>query len=335
MTDTPTSVPLPPGRGSGLATRLGQFREAGLVAALVLFVVVVGTIQHRFVSVDNLTQVLLDASILAIVVVGQTVVVLTRNVDLSVGSIVGLTAFAVGSALKHVPGLPTPLAILIGCGIGLALGAVNGALVSGGRVPAIVATLGTRSMYRGLVFFLAGGSEITASDVRPSYLALSNWLILFAGVVVVVFAYALRYSRPGRELYAVGSNPPAAKLAGLKVGSLVFGAFVISGLLAGLAGALWTARYASVDASAATGLELQVIAAVVVGGVNIFGGSGSILGAILGTFLLALIHNALILLHINPFWEDAIYGLAILGAVSLDAGLMRRLQSLLRAKEAR
>lgn len=332
-----TDVPVITAETTGhlpLALRLGRYRETGLVVATIALIALVGAFQPRFLSASNIHEVLLSVSILVIIVVGQTLVVLTRNVDLSIGSVVGFAAFATGAAFKAHAAMAVPVAVLLGCGIGLALGAFNGLLVAFGRAPAIVATLGTRAMFRGLLFLIAGGSEITASDLPDRFVSLSEWLIVFAVVIVVVFAYALRYMRSGRELYAVGSNPDAARLAGLPINLLVFGAFVISGFLGGLAGVLWASRLAMVNATAASGLELQVIAAVVVGGVNIFGGSGSIAGAVLGTILLGLIENALTLLHFNPFWLQAIYGIAILAAVTLDASVMRRLQSLARARRA-
>ncbi|HET7637556.1 MAG TPA: ABC transporter permease, partial [Ktedonobacteraceae bacterium] len=215
------------------------------------------------------------------------------------------------------------------------LGMVNGLIVSLGRVPAIVATLGTLYVYRGLVFIVASNttSQINASDVPSSYLALATTqvfgiptLILIAAVIAIIVGYFLHASQIGRQLYAVGSNPEAAKMIGIRGGRLVFAAFAASGLLCGLAGVLWGARFATVDATNATGLELQVIAAVVVGGVNIFGGSGTIQGAVLGAIVLGTLQNALNILNISQFWLQAMYGAAIILAVVLDAFITRWLQ---------
>jgi rhamnose transport system permease protein len=328
--------------GNRLVVLVSRVRELGLLVVLLLIVLVVGVQVPEFFTFSNLVQILLSISILAIVAIGETLVVLTRNVDLSVGSIVGFAAFVAANTFKQNPGTSLLTGILIGCSLGLALGALNGMLVTWGRVPAIVATLGTLYVYRGLVFQYAGGSQVSASDVPDSFLSLATapflgvpLLIWFAVALALIFAYLLRSSRTGRQLYAIGSNPDAARLAGIRSGLLVFGAFAISGLLSGLAGVLWGARFATVDATAASGLELQVIAAVVVGGVNIFGGSGTIFGAMLGAIVLGTIDNSLSFLRVSQFWLQAINGAAILIAVTLDAFITRWVQRLLFTRRQR
>ncbi len=316
----------------GLVNRV---RELGLLIVLLLIILIVGIQAPRFLSIDNFEQILLSVAILAIAAVGETLVVLTRNVDLSVGSMVGVTAFVTAYFFKQLPGSNLLLGILLGCALGLVLGMVNGLIVSFGRVPAIVATLGTLYVYRGLIFIFSSNttSQVNASDVPISYLALATTqifgipaLILIAAVIAIIVGYFLHASQSGRQLYAVGSNPDAANMIGIPRDWLVFGAFAASGLLCGLAGVLWGARFATVDATAATGLELQVIAAVVVGGVNIFGGSGTILGVMLGAIVLGTLQNALNILNISQFWLLALYGAAIIGAVVLDAFITRWVQ---------
>ena len=316
----------------GLVNRV---RELGLLIVLLLIILIVGIQAPRFLRIDNFEQILLSVAILAIVAVGETLVVLTRNVDLSVGSMVGVTAFVTAYFFKQLPGSNLLLGILLGCALGLVLGMVNGLIVSFGRVPAIVATLGTLYVYRGLIFIFSSNttSQVNASDVPISYLALATTqifgipaLILIAAVIAIIVGYFLHASQSGRQLYAVGSNPDAANMIGIPRDWLVFGAFAASGLLCGLAGVLWGARFATVDATAATGLELQVIAAVVVGGVNIFGGSGTILGVMLGAIVLGTLQNALNILNISQFWLLALYGAAIIGAVVLDAFITRWVQ---------
>jgi rhamnose transport system permease protein len=318
-----------------LLGQVSRVRELGLLIVLLLIIFIVGIQAPRFLSIDNFEQILLSVAILAIVAVGETLVVLTRNVDLSVGSMVGLTAFVTAYFFKQLPYSNPLLGILLGCALGLVLGMVNGLIVSFGRVPAIVATLGTLYAYRGLVFIFAANttSQINAYDVPTDYLALATTqifgipaLILIAAVIAVIVGYFLHASPTGRQLYAVGSNPEAANIIGIRRDWLVFAAFAASGLLCGLAGVLWGARFATVDATNATGLELQVIAAVVVGGVNIFGGSGTILGAVLGAIVLGTLQNALNILNISQFWLQAIYGAAIIVAVVLDAFITRWLQ---------
>ncbi|HEY7125296.1 MAG TPA: ABC transporter permease [Ktedonobacterales bacterium] len=313
--------------------RVGQVRELGLLVVLLLIFVGVAVPEPRFVAVNNLRDILLSVAIIAIVVVGETLVVLTRNVDLSVSAIIGLVAFVSGDLFKQHPGISIAVVIAIGCAIGLGLGLLNGLLVSYGGVPAIVVTLGTLYIYRGLDYAIAGGKQINAFDVPDRFLNLASdtvlgipLLIILAAVIAAIFALLLRYTRLGRQVYAIGSNPEAARLAGIQRNRLVLLTFVISGLLSGFAGILWAARFATVDANAATGLELLVVASVVVGGVSILGGSGTILGAMLGAILLATIQDALNILNISPFWLQAFYGAAILLAVMLDTLIMRRLQ---------
>jgi rhamnose transport system permease protein len=319
-----------------LVNLIGRIRELSLLAVLAVIVLVVSVQEPRFVTAGNIRQILLSVSILAIVAVGQTVVVVTRNVDLSVGSMVGLTAYLTADLLAQRPGLPLVAVLALGCLLGVAMGALNGLLVTVGRVPAIVATLGTLYIYRGVDFVVAGGKQVNAADVPQNFLDLATGsvagipnLILFAAVVAAVGAAVLRSTRSGRQLYGIGSNPEAARLAGIRAGRLVFAAFATCGLLCGLAGVLWSARFATVDARAATGLELLVVAAVVVGGVNIFGGSGTVLGAVLGAILLGTIENSLTLLHLSQFWLQAVSGAAILAAVTADALITRRVQRIL------
>lgn len=315
--------------------QVSRVRELSLLIVLLVIVLIVSIQAPRFLSFDNFEQILLSVAILAIVAVGETLVVLTRNVDLSVGSMVGITAFVTAYFFKQLPHVNLLLGILLGCALGLVLGVVNGLIVSFGRVPAIVATLGTLYIYRGLVFIVAANttSQVNAYDVPADYLGLATTqifgipaLILIAAVIAVIVGYFLHASQSGRQLYAIGSNPEAANIIGIRRDWLVFAAFAASGLLCGLAGVLWGARFATVDATDATGLELQVIAAVVVGGVNIFGGSGTILGAVLGAIVLGTLQNALNILNISQFWLQALYGAAIIGAVVLDAFITRWVQ---------
>jgi rhamnose transport system permease protein len=316
--------------GNRLVVWISRVRELGLLVVLLLIVVVVGVQVPQFVTFSNMVQILLSISILAIVAIGETLLILTRNIDLSVGSIVGFAAFVAANLFKQHPGVALLSGILLGCALGLALGVLNGFIVTWGRVPASVAALGTLYAYRGLDFIYAGGNQVSASDVPESFLSLATapflgipLLIWFAAVLAIIFGYLLRFSPTGRQLYTIGSNPETARLVGIRSDLLVFGAFAIAGLLCGFAGVLWGARFATVDATAATGLELQVIAAVVVGGVNIFGGSGEISGALLGTIVLGTIDNSLSFLRVSQFWLQAIDGAAILIAVTLDAFITR------------
>ncbi|WP_117212048.1 ABC transporter permease [Allorhizocola rhizosphaerae] len=317
--------------------RVFVVRELGIVLALVLLVAVTAIVNPRFLSAQSVKDLLLGSAILAILAVGQAIVVITRNVDLSVGSILGLTAFATGSVFVAAPGLPIPVMVLIGVAFGAALGAVNGGLIAAARVPALVVTLGTLYVFRGLDYMWAQGRQINAADMPTGFLRMGTAtvagvpvLTLFAVVVLVAVGYYLRNYRSGRELYAIGSDPAAARLYGIPSGRRVLAAFVASGALAGLAGVLHAARFGTLDANAGLGTELNVVAAVVVGGVAIFGGSGSVYGAALGAVLLTVIRAGLPVLGINPFWQDAAVGALILAAIGLDRALSARIARSLR-----
>jgi len=329
-------------RASRLVENVLRFRELGLLAALAVVIVVTSAYNPRFVSAQSIRDLLLNASIIALLTVGQTLVVITRNVDLSVGSVLGLTAFVTGYLFVAHPGLPIVVALLLGLLIGLGCGAANGIITAVGRVPSLVVTLGTLYVYRGIDYAIAGGRQVNAENLPDSLLSLGSgrilgvpYLAIITVVLVAAATYALRSFRSGRELYAIGSNPDAAVLAGIPVGRRVLAAFVASGAVAGLAGALWTARFGTVDAAAGTGFELQVIAAVVVGGVAIFGGSGSVAGAALGALLLSTIGSALVVLRVPSFWLQAIAGALLIGAIALDRLIGLRLASALRQRSIR
>ncbi|HSW41160.1 MAG TPA: ABC transporter permease [Patescibacteria group bacterium] len=315
-----------------IAGAVARQRELTLAGVMVVLVAVVAVQTPAFLSASNLTNVTVIASIIAIAAVGQALVILTRNVDLSVESTMGLVAFVVADLLS-AHALPAPAAVGAGIGLGLLLGMVNGFLVAALRVPAIVATLGTLSIFRGITFLVAGGQQVSLGDLPPGYTDLARatvlgipLFLLIAVAVVASVALLLRQTRAGRHVYAVGSNPEAAGILGIRSGRVVFGVFSVCGLLAGVAGVMWGMVYGTVNATAATGVTLQVVAAVVVGGVNINGGSGTVIGAGLGAFFLGLISNALIILRFSQFWLQAIFGAVILIAVSLDTILLRGLR---------
>jgi len=328
--------------GSRLVEVAFRVRELGILAALALVVIVTTAVNPRFLSGQSIRDLLLNAAIIALLTVGQTLVVVTRNVDLSVGSVLGLTAFMTGTLFVGRPGLPVVVALLAGILVGIVCGAVNGAVTAVGKVPSLVVTLGTLYVFRGIDYAWAGGRQINAADLPDSLLSLGSgrflgvpYLVAITVVLVAVAAYALRSYRSGRELYAIGSNPDAAVLAGIPVGRRLFAAFVLSGAVAGLAGVLFTARYGTVDATAGTGFELQVISAVVVGGVAIFGGSGSVVGAALGALLLSTIGSAIVVLRVPSFWQQAIVGALLIGAIALDRLLALRIAAALRQRSVR
>ena len=269
-------------------------------------------------------------------------VVVSRNVDLSIGSVLGLSAYVSAGLFGQHPGIPIPVVFLVGLGIGLACGMANGLMVAVGRVPSLVVTLATLYIIRGIDILIVGGNEVTAQTLPNSFTNIPRatvvgvpYLAIAVAVVIGIGAYYLRSFRSGRELYAIGSNPEAARLAGIPVGRRIFTAFAVSGGIAGVAGVLWAAQYQTIDSTAGTGYELTVISAVVVGGVAIFGGSGSAVGAAVGALLLCSITSALNVLGISQLWLEAISGFLLLLAITLDRVISVRLMAALRRRSAR
>ncbi|GAB4520393.1 MAG: ABC transporter permease [Anaerolineae bacterium] len=313
--------------------RLIRARESGLVLFLAILVFVVSLRSPYFLSQENIRDILLDISILVIVAIGQAIVIITRGIDLSVSSTLALAGMAVGMFISAHWGFPPLLALVMGAAIGLGLGMFNGLIITQGQVPPIIATLGTLSIYRGLVFAISGGAWVDAAEMPDGFKALARSevlgipnLVLIAAIVAVAAFYFLNHTRTGRQVYAIGSNPQAAQIVGIPIFRVTFLVYAISGLLAGLGGVLWVSRYASAQSDTAVGFELQTVAAAVVGGVNIFGGSGTVPGVLLGSLLLGVIINALNLVRISPFWKLAVQGLVILLAVISDALISRRLR---------
>jgi rhamnose transport system permease protein len=325
-----------------LTERAFRIRESGIIVVLVVFVAVTTAVQPRFLNITNIQFILVNTTVFALLALGETMVVISRNYDLSVGSVLGLSAYLSSNLFGQHHGIPIVVVFLAGLGIGLACGLFNGIMVSAGRVPSLVVTLATLYIFRGVDIWIVGGKEVVASSLPSAFLNIPKAtvfglpdLAIVIAVVIGIGAYYLRSFRSGRELYAIGSNPDAARLAGIPVGRRVFVAFAVSGAIAGLAGVLWAAQYGTVDSTAGTGYELQVISAVVVGGVAIFGGSGSAVGAALGALLLNTISSALYVLGISPFWDQAIWGFLLILAISLDRFISVRLTTALRVRGAR
>jgi rhamnose transport system permease protein len=318
-----------------------RLREFGIVAVLALLVIVTASIEPRFLHLSNIQFILVDTTVYALLAIGETMVVLTRNVDLSIGSVLGLSAFLSADLFQSHPGTPIPVAFAAGIAIGIVCGVAIGLVTVVGQVPSLVVTLAALYMIRGIDVLIVGGGQVVASslpnsfiDIPKSTIAGIPVLAIVIAVLVAIAAFYLRSFRSGRELYAIGSNPDAARLAGLPSGRRVLTAFVLSGACAGLAGVLYAARYGTIDSTAGSGYELQVIAAVVVGGVAIFGGSGSVVGAALGALLLNAILTALYVLGVSPFWNQAIAGALLLAAITIDRGISLRVAALLKKKKA-
>ncbi len=326
-----TAAPAARTRGDWLST-IARQRELSLLAIMLVLGALVTLSAPQFLTASNLSQVAVLAAVIAVAAVGEAIVIITRNVDLSVEATMGLVAYSVASLLER-QALDGPAAIVFGLVLGLGLGMVNGVIVTILRVPAIVATLGTLSVFRGVDYLVAGSHQVPLAGLPPGFTDPAQGDILgvpifvvIAVVVVLIGSVVLRSTRFGRQVYAVGSNPEAAAILGIPSRLVVFIAFSACGLLAGLAGVMWVMEFGTINGTSATGVVLAVVAAVVVGGVNIFGGSGTLAGAALGALFLGFIANALILVGLSQFWLQAIYGLVILVAISADAVILRQLR---------
>ncbi|MFE0117327.1 ABC transporter permease [[Kitasatospora] papulosa] len=339
---SPPDTAKAPERGaSSLVDAVFRAREISIAGALVLLILGTYLANPLFLSDQGIKDLLLNASILVLLAVGQSAVVITRNIDLSVGSVVGLSAFACGTFVAGTDhGVLTVM--LLGIAIGVVCGLVSGALVSFGGVPALVVTLGMLYVIQGVDYWWAQGEQISASEVPEAVLGLGSgsvlgvpYLPLIALVLLAATAYFLRSYRSGRELYAIGSSPEAARLAGIPIRRRVLAAYAFSGAVAGFAGALWLARFGTVVADNAHGWELTVVSAVVVGGVAITGGTGTVWGAALGALLLTTIGSVLVVLKVDSFWQGAITGALLLLAISVDRIVNLRMTTALRKRNAR
>jgi rhamnose transport system ATP-binding protein len=326
------AAPLPVQRSA--ASRFGALarrREVGLLVALALIVLPVSLINTNFYSAGNLGDLANYSSLLGLLGIGQMLVILTRNIDLSIASTLGLSAYVAASTMRAVPDAPVALGIGVALVTGLTCGTLNGLVVAYGRVPSIVVTLGTLALYRGALSVLSSGDRVKPEDVSEAWL---DWtssplpgpstIVIVAVTVAVVVAFVMWRTERGRQIYYAGSNPEGAQLIGIPVARRVLTAFIASGVLAGAAGALWASHYPYVDGQVAIGLETAVIAAVVVGGVALRGGSGTVVGVALGTVGLLAIRKVLTIAGVPDQYLQAVYGGAIIAAVTVDVFLTNR-----------
>ncbi|MER9523904.1 ATP-binding cassette domain-containing protein [Mesorhizobium sp. M0292] len=314
-------------------------REFGLLAAMLAVAIPVTIINPRMVSAANLTAVSMDAALLIVAALAQMLVLITRNIDLSIAAVIGLSAYMAASMVQAYPGLDIGIGLITACAVGGFAGLLNGLVVTWGKIPAIVVTLASMSIFRGFNSIWAAGDQVSADEVTQAWLDMTGLkiagvpLIVIIAIVILCAGYVLLYrTATGRELFATGSNPDGARLIGIPVDRRILLAFGMAGLLGGLCGALWASRYATIDARVALGFELTVIASAVVGGVAIRGGSGTLLGIILGALTLLVIKNGLTLVRVDPLWLQGVYGLVILVAIGIDTFIVRRAEQ---ARQAR
>ncbi|WP_417209065.1 ABC transporter permease [Antarctobacter sp.] len=306
--------------------RIITSRETLLLGAIAVLLALIATRFPAFVAPSNLADVFNDTSPLILLAIGQMVVILTKCIDLSVAANLALTGMVVSMINVAFPGVPVAVILLVAIALGTVMGMANGVLVWKLGIPPIVVTLGTMTIFRGIIFLISDGKWVNSHEMSPAFkafpradlmgLPVLSWIAILA---VIVLTIVMSRTSLGRAAYAVGGNPHAATYTGIDVGRTQFWAFTISGALAGLTGYLWVSRYAVSYVDIASGFELDVVAACVIGGISIAGGIGTVGGALLGALFLGVIKNALPVINVSPFWQLAISGAAIIIAVAVNA----------------
>jgi rhamnose transport system permease protein len=309
-------------------------RETTLIVILAVLLLAVSLRAPGFLRMENIADILDDTSILVIMAIAQLMVIATGGADLSVASGIAFTGMSVAMLNWHYPGISIAVIALLSLVMGFALGSINGVLVSLAGIPPIITTLGTMGIYRGLVFVLSGGQWVSASKMTAGFRDLPHesplgisTLLLCAILVTVVFSIFLRLTRAGREIYGVGGNRTAARFVGISLRRIEFLVYALCGVLTGFSGLLWVARYASAQNETASGFELQTVAACVIGGASMVGGSGTVFGAVLGALFLGIVNNALTVVNLSPFYQMAIQGFVILAAIVANSVVDRRNQA--------
>lgn len=311
--------------------RIQQIREFSLLAFIIVLAVFVQLRNSRFLSLSNLTNLTTNTAILSILAVGMMMVIITRGIDLSIGANLALSGMISAMIVRTYPTLHPALIILIGILIGLIGGTLIGLLVAKASILPIIATLGMMNVFRGITFLISGGSWISAHQMPDNFKSIStgnllglNNLVVIAIIIYIVFYYFINHTRTGRKVYAIGSSPQSARISGINVEKITIMVYSIMGSLSGLAGVLWVSKFASAQSNTAAGYELNVIAACVIGGISIAGGQGKVSGLLSGVLLYGMLQNALPLLNVSPFWQNAIQGSIILLAVIVSALIKRK-----------
>lgn len=315
---------------TSLSANFAKFREMGLLAFIVLLCVGVQLRNPSFLTWENINDIATNTAILAILSVGMMFVIITRGIDLSIGATLALSGMIAALTVKSSPGLHPLLALLLGVIVGLVCGMIIGLLVSKMGILPIIATLGMMNVFRGLTYEASGGKWVSAHQMPESFKHIAtgsilgiNNLIFIAIIVFISAYYFVNHTRTGRQIYAVGSNPESAEISGIKTNKILWLVYTVMGGLTGLAGVLWVSKFASAQGDTAAGYEMNVIAACVLGGVSIAGGTGKISGIILGAVFLGILNNALPMINVSPFWQNWIQGMIIIVAVVINAFVKR------------
>jgi rhamnose transport system permease protein len=313
-------------------------RAAGLGLITVMLFAAVTAFYPQFANLANVRDSFDDTAILILLALGEMLVIVTGAIDLSVAANVAFTGLCVALLNHAAPGIPVGLLLAAAAAFGAFLGLINGALVWQLNIPPIVVTLGTMAIFRGFAYLISGGGWVNSGDMTRSFLELPRqvWMGLsllswLATLSVALAAIFLKFTTTGRHLYTAGNNAKAASYVGVNVGRTQCTAFILCGALAGLSGYLWVARFAVAYSGVASGFELTVIASCVIGGIAITGGSGTVVGLGLGCLFLGVIKNALPLLGVSAFWQLAVSGAVIVGAVVANAANRKPRQRILEA----
>jgi rhamnose transport system permease protein len=312
------------------ARQAERFRELGLVVFIIIISIAIQFRNREFLTPLNIRNMLTNTAILSILSVGMMMVLITGGIDLSIGAIMALSGMVTALSVRGNAALSPAFLLLEGTVVGAVAGSITGLLIARFSILPIIASLGLMNVIRGLTYVVSGGQWVSAHQMPVSFKNIAtgsilgiNNLILIAIIIYVVFYYFINHTRTGRRIYAVGSNPEAAEVIGLPKRRIVWMVYVLMGALAGLAGVLWVAKFASAQGDTAVGYEMNVIASCVLGGVSVSGGRGKILGLLLGVILFGILANALPLINVSSFWQQAIQGVVILAAIITNVLIKR------------
>lgn len=315
---------------SKLYLNLHRFRDLGLIVFIILLCIVIQSRNTSFLSLENINDMVTNTAILSILAVGMMLVLITRGIDLSIGAIIALSGMICAQIVSNFNMHPV-LILAIGVVIGVLCGVINGALIAKIGILPIIATLALMNIFRGITYRVSNGEWVSSYQMSDAFLNIAtgklfgiNNLIVIAIVIFIVFYYIINHTITGRQIYAIGSNPDSAAVSGINQTKILVLVYGVMGGLSGLSGVLWVSKFASAQGDTASGYELTVIAACILGGVSIAGGSGKISGVLLGALLLGILQNALPLLNVSPFWQTGIQGFVILGAVILNTIVKRK-----------
>jgi len=311
---------------------LAKSREISLIFVLIILCAVIQLRNSQFLSLANINDLLVNAVIMSILAIGMMCVLLIGGIDISIGSTLALSGMICALVMRDNPQLPAIFSFMIAIGVGLVCGLLNGLVIAKGGVIPIIATLGFMNIFRGATYLVANSQWVHKEQITPDFQKFTlnglfgiNNMIIVSVICYMIFAFLLKFNRTGRKIYAVGSNPEAAEISGINIKTIKILVYSLMGALSGLAGALWVSKYASAQGDSGKGIEMDIIAACVIGGVSLSGGKGTVLGVVLGCLSLGILNNALPLINVSSFWQDAIKGVIIIVALILNVMTQRTL----------